>query len=232
MVMRRMDLYKKNVIKAGQIIETGKTVPLSGVDKGGTPATGRRGLPGKPDAAEAQADETKTIQLTRGELTRREQDAYQKGHADGLKAQGKEIAAKLEVLTATARAIPGIKKDILEKGEEQIVRLAFAIAEKVIHQEVTTHKDVILGVLKEALKNVADTEGIKIHLHPQDFRYMMEVKKDFLQSFDGIRNMVFEEDSSVKRGGVVVQTMFGEVDARLESQLKEIKAAMLPSRKG
>lgn len=229
--MRRMDSYKKNVIKAGQIVESGKSVPLSGVVKSPVPATGRSRQPGKPDAAGARAVESKTVQMTPGELTRREQDAYQKGHADGLKAQGKEIAAKLDLLAATVKAIPGIKKDILEKGEEQILRLAFAIAEKVIHQEVATRKDVIWGVLREALKNVADMDGIKVQLHPQDFRYMMEVKKDFLQSFDGLSNMVFEEDASVKRGGVVVQTMFGEVDARLESQLKEIKAAMLSTRK-
>jgi flagellar biosynthesis/type III secretory pathway protein FliH len=37
----------------------------------------------------------------------------------------------------------------------------------------------------------------------------------------------FEEDASIKRGGAIVETMFGEVDARIESQLKEIQAAML-----
>ena len=137
------------------------------------------------------------------------------------------MAAALEALAAATKSLPFIKKSILEKGEEQMVHLAFAIAEKIIQQEVATRKDVILGVLKGALKNVADTEGMKIRLNTQDFRYMMEVKKDFLQSFDGIRNVVFEEDSSIKRGGAVVETMFGEVDARLESQLKEIKAAML-----
>ena len=228
--MRRMDSYKKNVIKAGQIIESGKSVPLSGAVKNAVPAAGRGRQPGRPDAAGARADETKTVQMTQGELARREQEAYQRGHADGSKIQSKEIDSKVEVLLATLKALPEIRKDILEKGEEQILKLAFAIAEKIIHQEVTTRKDVIVGVLKEALKNVADTEGIKIHLHPQDFRYMMEIKKDFLQSFDGIRNIVFEEDASVKRGGVVAETMFGEVDARLESQLKEIKAAMLPSK--
>jgi flagellar assembly protein FliH len=56
---------------------------------------------------------------------------------------------------------------------------------------------------------------------------MMEVKKDFLQSFDGLHNVVLEEDTSIKRGGAIVETMFGEVDARLESQIKEIHAAML-----
>ena len=164
--MRRMDSYKRNVIKAGQIIESGKSVPLSGAVKNAVPAAGRGRQPGRPDAAGARADETKTVQMTQGELARREQEAYQRGHADGSKIQSKEIDSKVEVLLATLKALPEIRKDILEKGEEQILKLAFAIAEKIIHQEVTTRKDVIVGVLKEALKNVADTEGIKIHLHP------------------------------------------------------------------
>lgn len=225
-----MDSYKRNVIKAGQIIDSGKSVPLSGVAGKAPPAAGRAGrAPGRP-ADGRQAAGEKVIQLTQSQINKREQDAYQKGHADGLKAQSRDIAAKLEVLSAVAKTIPQIKEDILEKGEQQMVKLAFAIAEKILLQEVATRKDVMTGVLQGALKNINDTEGIKVHLHPQDFRYMMEVKKDFLQSFDGIRNLVFEEDSSVQRGGVVVETMFGEVDARLETQLKEIKAAMLPTK--
>lgn len=225
-----MDSYKRNVIKAGQIIDSGKSVPLSGVAGKAPPAAGRAGrAPGRA-ADDSKAAGEKVIQLTQSQINKREQDAYQKGHADGLKAQSRDIAAKLEVLSAVAKTIPQIKKDILEKGEQQMVQLAFAIAEKILLQEVATRKDVMTGVLQGALKNINDTEGIKVHLHPQDFRYMMEVKKDFLQSFDGIRNLVFEEDSSVQRGGVVVETMFGEVDARLETQLKEIKAAMLPTK--
>jgi flagellar assembly protein FliH len=225
-----MDSYKRNVIKAGQIIDSGKSVPLSGVAGKAPLAADRAGqTPGRP-ADDRKAVGEKVIQLTQSQINKREQDAYQKGHADGLKAQSRDIAAKLEVLSAVAKTIPQIKKDILEKGEQQMVKLAFAIAEKILLQEVVTRKDVMAGVLQGALKNINDTEGIKVHLHPQDFRYMMEVKKDFFQSFDGIRNMVFEEDSSVQRGGVVVETMFGEVDARLETQLKEIKAAMLPTK--
>ena len=111
-----------------------------------------------------------------------------------------------------------------------MVRLSIAVAEKILQQEVSTRKEIILDVIKNALKNISETEGMKIRLNGQDFRYMMEVKKDFLQSFEGIRNIVFEEDSSIKRGGVVVETLFGEVDARLENQLKEIKSALLHTR--
>lgn len=226
-----MDSYKRNVIKAGETVNTGKAVPLSGsVRSVPIPDSSKGKNPAGPASQKNQAFPEKTIQLTDSHIKKLEQDAYEKGYATGLKTQNKDIAAKLELLATITKTIPQIKKDILEKGEEQMVKLAIAIAEKILQQEVSTRKEIILGVLKGALKNIAETEGMKIHLNPQDFRYMMEVKKEFLQSFDGIRNMVFEEDSSIKRGGAVVETMFGEVDARLENQLKEIKAVMLQAK--
>jgi len=223
-----MDSYKRNVIKAGEIINTGKAVPLSGAVKNAAvidPGKGKTSA--VPAAPKNQPPPEKTLQVTDSHIKQIQQDAYGKGYAEGLKSQNKDIAAKLEVLAAVTKTIPQIKKDILEKGEEQMVKLALAIAEKILQQEVSTRKEIILDVLKGALKKIAETDGMKVHLNPQDFRYMMEVKKDFLQSFDGIRNLVFEEDSSIKRGGAVVETMFGEVDARLENQLKEIKTALL-----
>ncbi len=223
-----MDSYKRKVIKAGEIVDTGKSVPLSGpVTKIPGPGAGRgKNPPGPAQAKTPSVSQEQTSQITENQIRKLSEDAYAKGYSTGLNAQNKDVALAMDALAAATKALPSIKKNILEKGEEQMVKLAFAIAEKIIQQEVATRKDVILGVLKGAIKNVADTEGMKIRLNTQDFRYMMEVKKDFLQSFDGIRNVVFEEDSSIKRGGAVVETTFGEVDARLENQLKEIKAAL------
>lgn len=215
-----MDLYKANVIKADEIIDTGKPVSLScvfDVDN--------------PDSAEEvmfpQSGEER-LQKAKGERLKKITDeSYRKGFAEGIELQKKETSNAIEAVAAMAKKIPLIRQDIIEKSEEQILKLAIAIAEKILNQEVATRKEIILDVLKGALKNVSETEGMKIRLNPLDFRYMMEVKKDFLQSFDGVRNIIFEEDSSIRRGGAVIETMFGEVDARLDSQLKEIKTALL-----
>ncbi|MEE9911273.1 MAG: hypothetical protein K4571_06070 [Deltaproteobacteria bacterium] len=222
-----MDSYKRNVIKAGEVINTGKPVPLSGAVKNIPVVDSSRGKQPAGQASPNNQAAEKSVSVTDSHIKKIEQEAYRKGYADGLKTQNKDIAAKLDALASITRTLPQIKKDILEKGEEQMVKLSLAIAEKILQQEVSTRKEIIMDVLKGALKNIAETDGMKIRLNPQDFRYMMEVKKEFLQSFDGIRNMVFEEDSSIKRGGAVVETQFGEVDARLENQLREIKTAML-----
>jgi flagellar assembly protein FliH len=215
-----MDSYKTNVIKAREVIDSGKAIPLS------CTLTGEDYADGSAEKTELSEEEKKQVQIEK-RVKQVSEDFYKKGFSAGAEFQKKEALPALSAVATMTKMIPQIKKEAVEKTEEQIVRLAIAIAEKIINQEVATRKEIILGVLKGALKNIAETDGMKIRINPQDFRYMMEVKKDFIQSFDGMRNVVFEEDSSIKRGGAIVETMFGEVDARLESQLKEIKAAML-----
>lgn len=213
-----MDSYKPSIIKADSVIDSGKPVTL-------IHSIGERDANGQ-NLSEMSRLERKQAEMER-HLSKISDESYRKGFNEGVEFQKKEVAPVLSAITAIAKMIPKIREDIKAKNEEQAVNLAIAIAEKILNQEVTTRRDAILGVLKGVLKNISETEGMKIRLNQQDFRYMMEIKKDFLQSFDGVRNVVFEEDVSIKRGGAIVETMFGEVDARLENQLKEIKAAML-----
>ncbi len=224
--MKKMDSYKAKVIKASEVIDSRKPVSLSQnfpYKKEGA------NLPAEAESSPApdQIQQEKLKAEMEQHLSRVSDEYYRKGFNEGLEFQKKEISPVLDAIAAMIEKMPPVRKDIVAKMEEQIVKLALAIAEKIINQEVATRKEVILGVLKGVLRNISETEGMKIRINPQDFRHIMEVKKDFLQSIDGVRNVIFEEDLSIKRGGAVVETMFGEVDARLESQLKEIKTAML-----
>ncbi len=159
-----------------------------------------------------------------------EQKAYTEGMSDGLQKgidlQKNEALQPLESLGGLITEVSKLRKATLENAEEQILQLSLAIAKKVIHLEVTTNRDVIQGVLKEAIKNIVDRENMKIRIHPLDFHYMMEIKSDFLQNFDGIKNVLFEEDGSIGRGGALIETVHGEVDARLDQQYNQIEALM------
>jgi len=159
-----------------------------------------------------------------------EQKAYDRGVNDGIR-QGRELQKNEALQTVQAAAamvteVASLKQHILGTLENQIIELSFSIAGKIIHLEVTANREVIRNVLKDAMRNIVDRESMKVRLHPQDFHYMMEIKADFLQGFDGIKNIVFEEDGSVQRGGALIETLCGEVDARLDQQFNEIKKLM------
>lgn len=161
----------------------------------------------------------------------REEERYQQGFLAGLgkgkELQKEEFARAVAALNELMKRFDRFRQELLEKAEGQILDLAFSMTEKILHQEVTTNRTVIQGVLREAIKNILDRDGIKVRLNPQDLQFMMETKHDFLESLDGVKNMVFEEDPSVKRGGALLETSFGEVDARINQQLGELKTALL-----
>jgi len=162
-----------------------------------------------------------------------EKSAYNRGVSDGIR-QGRELQKNeaflaLQAVSNIMSEVSELKKNILQNAEADIIHLAVSVAAKILHLEVTTNREVIRHLLREAIKKIVDRENMKIRIHPLDFQYMMEIKTDFLQNFDGVKNIVFEEDDSIQQGGAIIETLFGEVDARLDQQYNEIKELMTSS---
>ncbi len=168
----------------------------------------------------------KLLAAAEEKLRRVEKESYDRGFQAGAEHQRRELAPAAESLSRLIREIGGLKQRIFTSTEKQMIRLVLAVAEKVIHREASLHADVIQHVLRDAIRNIVDREGMKIRLNPRDFLHVMEVKQDFLRSMDGLKNVIFEEDSGIPLGGAVIETSFGEVDARLEQQIGEIRIAM------
>lgn len=186
--------------------------------------------PGDPALSANAPDPGRSREAMARKIRIMEQESYEKGLSDGIrKGRDLEKSENLQALQAMSRIVKemsALKKKTLENSEQEILQLSLAVAEKVIHLEAATNREVIRNVLREAIKNVSDRENMKIRVHPQDFLFMMEIKSDFLQSFDGVRNVTFAEDESIRRGGAIIETGCGEVDARLDQQCSEIRAAM------
>lgn len=155
-----------------------------------------------------------------------EKASYERGFQAGVERQRREMAPAAESLSRLIQEIGWLKPRIFASTEREMIRLVLAVAEKVIHREASVHVDVVLHVLRDAVRNIVDREGMKIRLNPRDFHHIMEVKHEFLQSIDGVKNVIFEEDAAIRPGGAVIETSFGEVDARLEQQVGEIRIAM------
>jgi flagellar assembly protein FliH len=174
------------------------------------------------------ADQSSNEQEERAKLAR--QEAYDLGLAEGMKrgaAQQKQELAKLvNTLSGLIGEMTREKKEFLRRMENEVLNLAFAIAEKVLNHEIATDRDAICKVLGGALKKVVDREGIRIRVSPEDYRYLMERKADIFPGLEGIKNAVLGEDATLGRGSAVIDSAFGEVDARLDQQLSELRAAL------
>ena len=157
--------------------------------------------------------------------------AYERGHAEGFRkgteTREKELASSAEALKKFILEVENIRRSILERGEARVLNLVIAVAGKIVRQEVATDRDVILGVLREAVKNVLDRDRIKIRLNPRDHERLSKLTPALISGFEGIRSISLEAVETISPGGAVIETAFGEVDATIEQQLEEILNAFL-----
>ena len=153
-------------------------------------------------------------------------NAYDRGFSEGTVWQKKQNLLTLKALAEVLREAEALKRKLYAEAEEQMLDLVLAVAEKVVYEEVSANRKTILTLLREAVKSVMDREGMKICLNPSDYAFIKEMKPDFFLDLDGAKNIAFEADAAIQPGGAVLETNAGEVDARLEQRIKEIKAAL------
>jgi flagellar assembly protein FliH len=105
--------------------------------------------------------------------------------------------------------------------EQEVVRLALAVSKKIVHREIQVDHDIIQTLVRVALSHVAEKSAVVIHLNPVDYGYLVE-KKDELSQSEG-RDISLLADRSVERGGCLIQTECGDIDARIDEEFREVE---------
>lgn len=142
--------------------------------------------------------------------------AREEGREQGL-AQWNELLAA---------AMHG-KQRLLESQESEIVRLSVRIARKIIGEELRTHPETIVSIVREALESVRRERMLTIQVHP-DLAEEVRARLDRLEKLvGGGRQIQVVAEASVEPGGCIVESELGVIDARLETQLRCLEEALL-----
>jgi flagellar biosynthesis/type III secretory pathway protein FliH len=132
----------------------------------------------------------------------------------------------ITALETVLAELDGVRSKLKQQLEREVVELALHVARKVIQREIAVSDDAILGVVKEAMTHLDDPEKISIRLNPLDLKRLRDVGDRAQSPFENIENIHFEEDAGIQCGGCYIHTEYGEVDARLEEQLRHIEEAL------
>ncbi len=160
-----------------------------------------------------------------------EREAAERGHAEGLKRGYEEGRAEVGRLVERLHTIitKAIEKrnEIIEESETQIINLVLMIVKKVIKVISENQKNVVINNVVQALRKLKSRGDVVIRVNLADLQLTSEHVKDFMKMVENVKSITVLEDSSVDRGGCVIETDFGQVDARVSSQLHEIEEKIL-----
>ena len=173
------------------------------------------------------------------QLAALERDAFTKGYAQGeragLEAGGKRAEAMLRRLAQTLEELSGLRDTMVRQTERELVHLSVAIARRILQREVSVDPELTAALAHIALERLGTATPATVRLHPDDYATVTSGHAAPL----GGRQVEILPDPSVARGGCVVESEFGSINASVDAQIDEIARAVLgeaapivPARRG
>jgi flagellar assembly protein FliH len=154
-----------------------------------------------------------------------EREAFTKGYAQGERAGAEAAAhrgeAALRRLAQTLDELAGLRGELLQKTERQVVELAMAIAGRVLRRELSIDRELLIAMAHVALERLGENTSATIRLNPED--YAAIGAQAHVSEHDVVRVVA---DPLVSPGGCLVQSDFGLIDAGIDAQLGEMAAAL------
>ncbi|MCL4791226.1 MAG: flagellar assembly protein FliH [Gammaproteobacteria bacterium] len=163
-----------------------------------------------------------------GDLNALQQRAWQQGleegRAAGIEAGTRELAARITAVERVLDALARPLEDLDHRVEEELLALVQAVVRQLIRREVHIDPKHIIGVIREGLAALPLAAGdITVRLHPDD----AEVVRSCLTENAADRAWRIEADPLTERGGCLITSARSTIDARLETRLARVIAALL-----
>lgn len=161
-----------------------------------------------------------------------EENGYNEGFQQGLQ----EGQRQYEGFIQEARTIVSSSKNDyfqkLEDAEPIIVQLALKVAEKVISTSLEDDSENWLQVVKAVINEVREQEQVKLYVHPNWYEHTLTQKEELKLLLPNCDNLYIYPDAHLQENGCQIETPYGKIDASVDSQLAEIKYALLEKLKG
>ena len=175
--------------------------------------------------------------VPREDLKLTEQAAYERGKKDAeatLKSQLEVM--KTEYATEQQQKLADFFKNIqddlggqvprmLQSLEKHVINLAADIAMKIV-AGTPVDKSMVETVVKDALAKAEKDTDVVVLLNEADLELLSQADSELLQRTHGSSEVVFKASPEVSRGGCLLETRYGTVDARIETKADVLKKAV------
>ena len=152
-------------------------------------------------------------------------EGYQTAFQKGENSAKEEFSPLLETLSNLIQELSEFRTMMYPKVEKEMIGMVVALTKKVLQHEISLKEDSVKQMIHLAMNSVIDKENMVIRIHPSDKGHAEAFGPELQRMFGEIKNITFEEHPEIERGGCVIDTNFGTVDAQvnqLEEQIDKI----------
>jgi flagellar assembly protein FliH len=156
------------------------------------------------------------------EVAQVRQAAFEEGKQKARQEGAAELAAALDRLAQKLPEVAGLRTRIYKQSETDIVKLALAVARRILHRELTTDPETIQGLVHAALQRIQNRDIAKVRVYPAG----ADALKASLARLGAAPAIPVVADPTLKLGDLLFETSLGELDASVGTQLQEVERGL------
>lgn len=164
------------------------------------------------------------------------EQGFLQGYEDGKQEAILEIQAEyqdqLELVEDILQQAYAQKETIIAEAEPFLLELSTAIASQIIKQELEDSPDKFVEVIQQHILRFKEKDHITICVHPDDFQFIQSQRTHLIAMVNGETEIKIIPEHSVTSKGCIIRTAYGSIDARIDTQIEEIKKVLLEAKRG
>ncbi len=176
---------------------------------------------------EANLEAERIINEARAEVDRIKSEAKDEGvtlgKEEGYQVGNEEVQRLVDRVHKVLNAAIEKRREIIMEAENQMVELVLLISKKVVKVISEEQKNVVISNVVQALRKMKSRGEVEIRVNLADISLTTEHIKDFMEMIESVSAITVLEDSTIGKGGCLIETNLGRIDARISSQLREIE---------
>ncbi|MCD4786561.1 MAG: hypothetical protein K8T10_22265 [Candidatus Eremiobacteraeota bacterium] len=159
--------------------------------------------------------------------------AKEDGYREGLKLGREEggIKGEEEFFRWTSEILSRIEgverryyeelENLLDSLEPRITELVLEIVGKIVLHHVEEDEELIMRTIKDAFRNLSYSDSVILSVHSSEIKKLSKRKDEVVSTSEALVDLEITTDATVNRGGCLVSSSTGIIDARIESKLEE-----------
>jgi flagellar assembly protein FliH len=158
-------------------------------------------------------------------------NARQQGYSDGIERAQHEMQQQIVEAIAVLTSAQAERHRLAEEHAPALAELAMQIARRVIGAQLDQDPALVRRIVEARIAELEPTTSLTVRVHPDEAASIEEDLPTLERMVKGPGSVAIVPDDTVDRGGCVLVTPVGEVDARVETRLGVLDAAFAAQRR-
>jgi len=158
-----------------------------------------------------------------------EDATFERGIAEGEKRLSEQLLRQrselLQLQNGVLASLRNAVSNVIRDTENAVVELAVEVARKIV-SDLPVSRDMVEGAIRGAMAQVEESAEFHVYLHADDLAMLQQCNSPVLTPDPGSQPVHFHASPDVSRGGCIIQTRFGIIDARRETKIDLIRQSL------